>query len=621
VRSALSAVAACAIAAACGGGGGGGGAGPPPVLAPAGPRLPPPPSIDPGARGAAYLAAIAEHVQPAWAQFLEDCRLRLPKEHPLNAPHLAATAELAIARDGGIVKVGIVQGSGNADFDRAAAGVLADVAPLPRPPSDLESDDGVVHVRWLFARDRRQAGPATARVVTVELPLLGVVERLLERGALARAAHRILQDAAAGAGARVGASEAERLAAAERVMIAALREGLASTDGGVRRAAVEAVGRARVQALAGQIHLLLISTVDVDLRLAAIAAAAALGDPAAPGAGTEGAGTEGAGTEEAARARRRAAEAILADYRADLASRRRVALEKTAALVKLGRAADVAAAIRAELEAPSLDGAPPAASGAAPASPGAAPAPGSIALAALALAPDPSLAPQLAAWFQRGDARVRADVCAALPASAPAQALQLLGRGLRDADATVRAACADAAARVGGAAPDAQLVRRLRELARDRDHLVRARAVAALAVLDPAVRIRVQGDPAAEVRAAGTATATEAELRALAGDRDADVRAAAIARLGGRAPELLARAATDGAAQVRRAAAAALADDAVLERLAHDDSPEVATAAQVRLALRRGRAAITIPSLQRIITAASGGPERVRIALAWLLAR
>jgi hypothetical protein len=131
----------------------------------------------------------------------------------------------------------------------------------------------------------------------------------------------------------------------------------------------------------------------------------------------------------------------------------------------------------------------------------------------------------------------------------------------------------------------------------------------------------VLDDPAAEVRAAGAAAATDAELRALAGDRDPDVRAAALARLGDRDPELLARAATDGAAQVRRAAAVALSDDAALERLAHDDSPEVAATAQIRLAARRGRSAVTVPFLQRIVTAPTGGPERVRIALAWLLAR
>lgn len=579
MRAAPIAIAACALAAACGGVGGDRG-GPPPILAPSGPRLPPPPAIDPGVRGAAYLTAIAGHLQPAWGQFLEDCRLRLPAQHPLNAPGLAATAELAIARDGRVVKLGIAQGSGNGDFDRAVQQVLGDASPLPRPPSDLESDDEAVHVRWLFARDRRQAGPATAGVMTVRLPLLGVVERLLARGAIARAAHRILQ----GAG-----SDTERVAAAERVMIAALREGLASADGGVRRAAALAVGRAGVQALAGELHALLAPTIDVELRLAAIGAAAALGDPAA-------------------------ASPILADYRADLASRPRVALEKTAALVKLGRAADVAAALRAELAPPRAGGAPPGA-------------PGSAALAALALAPDPELAPKLAGWLQRGDARVRAGVCTALPAAAPAQAAQLVGRGLRDPDATVRAACAEAVgrSRASGAAPDAPLVRRLRELVRDRDRVVRARAVAALAILDPGRRpplgTGAVDDPAAEVRAAAAASATDAELRVLAADREDEVRAAAIARLGDRVPELAAQAAADRAAQVRRAAVGVLADEATLEYLAHDDSPEVATEARVRIAARRGRAQATIPALRRIVAAPGGGPERVRTALAWLLAR
>lgn len=560
MRVLATAVIAAWALAACGGA-----AGPPPVIGAAGPRLPPPPAIDPRARGAAYLAAVAVQIQPGWGQFLEDCRLRLPKEHALNAPGLVAAADLAIARDGRVTAFQIARGSGDRDFDAAVLGVLGDASPLPRPPLELESDDELVHLRWLFARDGRQAGPATAEVQTIALPLLGVVERLLASGAIARAAHRIASSPP---------GDPERGAATERVMIAALREGLASSDGGARRAAVEAVGRARVQTLVEPIHLLLVSTVDVDLRLAAVAAAAALGDSAAGGV-------------------------LLDDYSVDLAERPRVALEKTAALVRLGRTSEVATAIRAAV--------------------------GTVnptAIAALALVPDPALAPRVASWLAHGDARVRAAACAALPVAAPVKAAAWIRRGLGDADATVRAACADAAARAARlGSPDAAVARRLKELLRDRDRAVRARAVAALAILEPASRLRAVADPAAEVRAAAAALASDAELRALAADRDADVRAAAVARLGDRAPDLIAGAVADGAAQVRRAAVAALADEAALERLARDHSPEVATAAQIQLAARRGRAAVTTQSLQRIVAAPDGGAERVRIALAWLLAR
>ncbi|MDQ3367633.1 MAG: TonB C-terminal domain-containing protein, partial [Myxococcota bacterium] len=194
-----------------------------PVLAPSGPRLPPPAPVDLAVRGAAYLRSAAAQIQPRWEQFLEDCRLRLPKAHPLNQPTLASVVELAVQRDGTLADVRLVTGSGTGDFDVAVFDVLADVT-LPPPPAALESDDELVHLRWQFARDRRQAGPATAQVVLVELPLLVTVERALAQDQLERAARRVV---------RSRADDPDRLVAAERVMIAVLRAALASSDGAV----------------------------------------------------------------------------------------------------------------------------------------------------------------------------------------------------------------------------------------------------------------------------------------------------------------------------------------------------------------------------------------------------
>src|SRR3954469_9111983 len=190
---------------------------------PAAPRAAPPPrprapaAIEPGAPGADYLGAVATQLEPRWAAFLDDCRLRLPASHPLNAIALAATFELAVGRDGRIVERRALATSGNADFDAAIADVLADASPLPAPPAELVSDDEQVHLRWQFERDHRRAGPATARVLRVELPLAAAVDGLLGRGEIARAARRI-------AGAPDAAPRAE---VTESVMIAALREALA----------------------------------------------------------------------------------------------------------------------------------------------------------------------------------------------------------------------------------------------------------------------------------------------------------------------------------------------------------------------------------------------------------
>jgi hypothetical protein len=223
-------------------------------------------------------------------------------------------------------------------------------------------------------------------------------------------------------------------------------------------------------------------------------------------------------------------------------------------------------------------------------------------------------------------------VCAALPAAAPALSLGLIARGLRDPDARVRAACVEAVARVDRGRVDAAMLRRLRALAGDRDRLVRAGAVAVIGRLDREHPVRAAGDPAPEVRAAAAAAASEPELRALAIDPSPEVRAAAIAALGGRAGEAggereagaraaITAAAADPSPVVRRAAAVAARDDAVLERLARDASPEVAGAALVHRVELRGRAALTPALLDQLAAAPARGPERVRIALAWLLAR
>jgi HEAT repeat protein len=539
-------------------------AAPQPALVASSARLAPPAAIDPAVPGASYLAAVAAQIEPRWTVFLEDCRLRLPAGHPLNRPALVAAFDLAVRRDGRIAVQHEVETSGNGDFDTAVADVLADAAPLPAPPDELVADDDLVHLRWQFARDRRQAGPATARVVRVELPLAGAVDGLLGRGEIARAARRVAAAPEAATG---------RALAAQRVMIAALGEALGSPDGAARRTAVEACGRASVDELAAAVRALLTAATDPDLRLAAIVAAAALGD-------------------------RAAGPALLAALRDDLAHEPRIARARIAALVAIGRAGDAADAVRAVLAA----------------------GPSPAALAALGLVPIPAIGPRLAVWSARGDAALRGAVCAALPGAAPASAVALIARGLRDADATVRATCADAAGREDRARPDPATLRRLRELARDRDRTVRARAIAALAALAPAHPVRAVEDPAPEVRAAFAAVATDAELAVLVTDRTPEVRAAALAALGDRAGDAALRACGDPSPVVRGAAIALIADLDALARLAGDDSPEVATAALIRLTALRGRSAATSQLLDRLADAPAASPERARIALAWLLA-
>jgi TonB family protein len=494
----------------------------------------------------------------------------LPARHALNQMTLAATADVAIDARGSVVDVRLTS-SGNADFDRALRQVIRDASPLPKPPVELWSDDDRVHLPWLFARDRRQAGPATASVIDLELPLRVVVERLVATNDLARAARRIAR----------APDGAVRDGVTRTLMVAVLREGLASSDGAVRRSAIEAISRAQIGELYGAVRDLVAATTDVDLRLVALQLE--LGS----------------------------SEVLFDRLRVDLKTAPQLALAEARAIVRMGEQGTVAAILRAEL---------------------AKDPPSPVAIAALGAAPLPELAAKLATWFGTGDARTRGAVCTALAAYPMTTAWPLLDKGLRDRDASVRASCVETA-RKQYAAGQSALVR-VRGLQRDRDRTVRARAVAAIAHLDPDHLVNAIDDPSAEVRAAfaaslpmttrGDATAL---LERLIDDRDPDVRAAAWSAFAphaksARKHQLAAHAAADSAPQVRRAALPAIDDDTVLMQLAtRDESPEVRTAALVELADRRGRAAIADTLLDRLAAATPASGERVRTALAWLLAR
>ena len=540
--------------------------------APALPRLLPPLPVDPAARGAAYLNQVALQLQPGWGQFLDDCRLRLPKDHPLNAMTLAATAQLTVDPHGRVERLELAS-SGNADFDRAVRDAIDDASPLPVPPPELWSDDDRVHLSWVFARDRRQAGPATAAVVEVELPVAEVVARWTATGDLARAARRLQATTGEPAPASVVAP----------LMQAAVVEALGSADGATRRAAVAAIGRARLP-VASEVRKLLTTTTDTEVRLATIATVAALEDH----------------ESEAA---------LLAALPGDLPDRPRLALAETRALASLGRGRDAAALLERDLATEPVH---------------------PIALAALSAVPPVTV--KLDTWMRKGDARTRAGVCIALGATGN---WPLIEAGLRDGDASVRTACIDAVRAHANDPNASHEAPRLRALVHDRDRTVRAHALAAIVAIDPAHVVSAVADPAAEVRAAFASALVSAlpseaadDLRVLIDDRDPDVRAAAwssLARLPA-APadlaDLALHAVRDAAPQVRLAAVAALDDDEVLARLAaSDDSPEVRTAATIQVAGRRGRAAIQSEFLGRLAAAPPASGDRVRIALAWLLAR
>ncbi|MBP9088983.1 MAG: HEAT repeat domain-containing protein [Kofleriaceae bacterium] len=193
------------------------------------PALPPAPSADPTVPGAAYLAALEQRLAPAWQQFLTDCRRKLAVDHPLNAMRLQTQIALTVAGDGKVVRRDTL-GSGDASFDAVAEAIVDENLQLPPPPAELRSDDGTVRVEWLFARDRRRATAASARIVIMQVPSNVAVAGMMARHHFSRAASRLLTSA-----------DIELGAATVQLSETIIRRALASTDSETVRVAAASI--------------------------------------------------------------------------------------------------------------------------------------------------------------------------------------------------------------------------------------------------------------------------------------------------------------------------------------------------------------------------------------------
>ena len=557
------------------------------------PTLPPAPPADPNALGAAYLDLLAARIEPGWTQFLEDCRLRLPPSHPLNSPTLEAAVQLVLDNHGAVVSVELTAASGNREFDDAVVGVADDAAPFPPADRALLSDDDQVYLRWQFARDRRQAGAATAKLSRIEWSLERAVPRFLDDGNLSEAARRVA----------AAPSNAVALAFGERVMIAVVREGLASHDAGVQRLAIAGAAAAKARPAARELRAIADGSMDVELRGAAIAALATIGDVDAVAL-------------------------LAAILERDAGANLELTGQAASALAALGGGAELRAVVTRWFAAGKAGATP---------SPGPAAqsrAPLWAALIATAGAPVPGATPDLARLVAASEPRVRAAACRALGTAAPSDttAWKPLGRGLADPDATVRAACASAVATAAGAGGRSRAtVWLVVPLLRDRDERVRAGAVLALARLD-SKRAQTDLTPLAKDKSAlvqaslAEAWARTAQLdraAALLGSDVVAVRLAAATALGafGGAPGAARLAShVDSDLAVRLAVLAVTTDRAALTAASADADPAVAAAASRRLTIVDGRAATLPATAAAIATAPAASAARVQLAAAWLAA-
>lgn len=561
------------------------------------PPLPPPDAPDPHAFGVAYLELIAPRIQAGWTAFLEDCRLRLPPGHPLNDAALAATVGLVIDEHGQLVDVTMVSASGNQDFDEAALAVVGDAGPFAAPDRTAMSDDGKVYAQWLLARDRRQAGVATATLERVEWPLERAVPQFVAQGDIGEAARRI----AAALATADDATRARVVALAPQVMEGAVREGLGSADVGVQRLAIDAAADGKVASAAPALRSIATGALDVGQRGAAIAALAAIGDHdaidslAAVLATDQGANVELTGG---------AARALVALGAAD------VVVRQVSAWLAAGKAGHDAAARTATW----------------------------AALVTGATVAVPGAASDWRRLAGERDLAIRGAACRAMGTLPPEPtAWGVMRRGLGDPDASVRATCAQAiaaVARAGGRSDAAATL--VTNLLHDRDERVRGAAVAALAALDPTRASKelpaIDRDRSPAVQAAlatawGTlpGPAAFARVAERAGHAQPIVRAAAIAALIARgddaSQEQLRAHAGDPEPALRAQAVAALRDRAALEAVASDPDPSVRAAAAAQVIAVRGRADSLADVAAAIAASPPSSPERVRLAGAWLAAR
>jgi TonB family protein len=565
------------------------------------PPLPDPPPPQPGKRGLSYLQKLYSRLAEPWHSFLENCRLRLPPAHALNHSALAVTLDLGVDRQGALHAITVQTSSGNPDFDDAAIEIARDAAPFPEPPYHLVSDDDLVHIRWLFARDQRQAGLATADIDVVQWPAERAVPRFLAAGDLTRAAERL----AAAAAARPGNQKAW-VELGHSLAVAAIREALRSDEPTVQRAAVIAAMRAKVVEVAPELRALVDTSVEATVRGQAIMAIGAIGD--------QGAGPLLARVLEMAKASGVAgsADSSIAAARALAAMGKGTVAEST--VLRWLDAGDpesrwAALVIMTEFAVP----------------------PALSTLVAMAGNKDLPREDRMAACAGLG-ALAGADKSSAGPA------MNVLRQRFAESDAAVRAACVAAVARAArdGVRNRAAYWKLVELIKKERDERVRAAAVRAAALLEPARFHQelyvLRGEKSPQVLAAmadGLAHVPHptalARLVSLAGHEETQVRRQAAAALlehagsSARARTALIALIDDADLQVRVFAVRAIDDVERLRALLDDPATEVRAAAFAALVARQGRFA-TLPRMtQAIARSKPGSAERARWAMAWLL--
>jgi TonB family protein len=144
-----------------------------------------------------YLRAVHTRIHFRWIHnFIEAVALLKPATDPLNDPALTAEVLFTVRWDGSPAEVTLSKSSGQRVFDQAAVAAVRGDIPYPVPSVALYGDDGVVHLRWVFARDNRMCSGGELR--RREAPLAEALPRLFIQGRVKEALLRVQRSMDAG---------------------------------------------------------------------------------------------------------------------------------------------------------------------------------------------------------------------------------------------------------------------------------------------------------------------------------------------------------------------------------------------------------------------------------------
>ena len=145
-----------------------------------------------------YLREIHARMHERWANGFVDGLDRAPKpEGPMAEKSLRTVVLFSVRWDGTIAETTVAASSGLAVFDQAAMNAVRTAQKFPVPPVDVFSDDGIVHFRWTFARDRRLC--SGGQLVRREDPLEEALPRLFIQSRIKEALQRVKRRIDAGA--------------------------------------------------------------------------------------------------------------------------------------------------------------------------------------------------------------------------------------------------------------------------------------------------------------------------------------------------------------------------------------------------------------------------------------